>query len=49
MNTDDDNKAFLTHYSPINGVDDIFTSLSVISPATNAINFTKNILRHTER
>jgi hypothetical protein len=27
VNTDDDNKTFLTHYSPINGVDYIFASL----------------------
>jgi hypothetical protein len=27
MNTDDDKKTFLTHYSPINGVDYIFASV----------------------
>jgi hypothetical protein len=27
VNTDDDQKTFLTHYSPINGVDYIFASI----------------------
>jgi len=49
MSNGDDDKTFLTHYSPINGVDYIFASLTAISPATNAINFTKNILSRTER